>query len=988
MSAKFRLPEGGRIERSRPISFRFNGKSYVGFEGDTLASALLAEGIRVVARSFKYHRPRGIVSAGIEEPNALVQLCGDEDEPNVPATCVYLREGLEAESVNCWPSVNFDLGAINERLWRLFPAGFYYKTFMWPASMWHFYEYFIRRMAGMGRAPKTYNANDLYEKRYHNCDVMVVGAGPAGLAAALAAGRGGARVLLVDDQPEPGGSLLNSKSVIGGDGAMKWVEEVVSELDKMPEVVRLQSATAAGYYDHNFLTVVDRNPSHDWIRERMWKVRAKEVVLATGSIERPMVFVDNDRPGVMLASAARAYVNRYGVKPGNRAVYMTNNSDAYDSAFTLAEAGVDVGAIVDSRESVPDAVATKASELGVEVISGHGIVGVDGKKQINGVAIAPLSNPSVSRRISCDVICTSGGWSPSIHLSSQSGAKPEWDADQLCFVPGESVQVERSCGASRGTFALGDCLREGFEAGSEAARATGNQVETPNAPEASETEPLAIEALWEIPSGRSGTRAFVDYQNDVTAGDLRLAVREGYQSVEHVKRYTTAGMGVDQGKIGNINVIGILAQDFGLDLPEVGTTTFRPPYTPISFGVMAGIDQGQLIIPSRRTPMSDWHEEEGAYMNEAGLNYRRPLYYTKTGESISEASRREAKAVRSAVGMYDGSPLGNIELYGPDVIKLLNMVYSNSFDSLKIGGGRYGMMLHEDGRMLDDGVTFRLGEEHYLMSTGSGAADAIYAHVERMLQCEWPEWKIYATLVTAQWAGMCVCGPRARDVLTRVGTDIDLDPESFKFMDIREGTVGGMPARILRVTYTGELSFEVNVPSRYGRAMWEAIMEAGKEWDIAPVGGEANGILRIEKGFIAPGAEGDGTTNLFDAAHGWAFHQKKKDFYGKRSVDRDRRIGGSRKELVGLLPEDTSFVPPDGSPIVEGGENGATPVMVGHVTAGTFSPNLERSLTLALLLEGHSRKGEKVTISLADRTAQAVVTDPIFIDPQGERMRS
>ncbi len=988
MSGAFRLAEGARIDRSRPIDFRFNGKRYSGFAGDTLASALLAHGVQVVARSFKFHRPRGIMSAGIEESNALVQLCGEDDEPNVPATSVLLRQGLEAKSVNCWPSVNFDLGSINERLWRLFPAGFYYKTFMWPASMWPFYEHFIRHMAGMGRAPKTYNSKDHYEKRFHHCDVMVVGAGPSGIAAALAAGRGGARVLLVDEQPEAGGDLLNGAAEIGGNPALSWVAEAVAELDAMPEVIRLRNATAAGYYDHNFLTVVEHDPAPDWIRERMWKVRAKEVVLATGSIERPMVFADNDRPGVMLAGAAKTYISRYGVKPGRRAVFMTNNSSAYESAFALAEAGVEVAAIVDARESVPETVSAKAATLGIEVISGYGIVGVEGKKRVGGVAIAPLSNPSQTRRIACDLVCTSGGWNPSIHLSSQSGAKPDWDADQLCFIPGVAVQAERSSGAARGKFVLGECLREGFERGAEAARAAGLEAETPNAPETSATEPLAIEGHWEVPSGRRGTRAFVDYQNDVTADDLRLAVREGYASVEHVKRYTTAGMGVDQGKTGNVNIIGILAQNHGLEPPEVGVTTFRPPYSPISFAVMSGIDQGQLIIPSRRTPITGWNEREGAFMNEAGLNFRRPLYFTKSGENIDEASRREAKAVRTSVGMYDGSPLGKIELTGPDVVKLLNMIYTNSFDNMRIGGGRYGMMLYEDGRMMDDGITFRLGEDRYLMSTGSGTADAIYAHVQRMLQCDWPEWKVYATLVSAQWANICVCGPRTREVFDNVGTDIEFDPQSFKFLDIREGTVGGFPARLMRATFTGELSFEVAVPARHGAAMWEALMEAGREWDITPVGGEANGILRLEKGFIMPGAEGDGTTNVFDAAHGWMFHQKKKDFIGKRSVERDLKLGGPRKQLVGLLMEDPSFVPPDGSPIVEGGENGAQVVMVGHVTAGTFSPNLERSLALALLFEGHDRKGESVTISLADRTETAVVTDPIFIDPKGERMRS
>jgi len=979
MTQGFRLDGGGAIDRHRPLTFSFNGRSLRGYAGDTLASALLANGVRVVARSFKFHRPRGIMSAGVEETNALVQLTGALDEPNALSTRLALSEGLCADSVNCWPSVDFDFGAINERLWRLFPAGFYYKTFMRPAWLWPVYERVLRQFAGFGRAPKS-ASDDCYEKRFHHCDVLVVGAGPAGLAAALAAGRSGARVTLVDDQSHPGGDLHNAAAEIDGRPALAWAADAAAAFDRLPGAVRLAESTAAGYYDHNFLTVFQRNPEQPWLRERIWKVRAKQVVVAAGAIEQPLVFADNDRPGVMLAAAARTYVHRYAVRPGTRAVVVTNNTSAYAAAADLARAGIAVAAIVDTR------AAPAAAAGGIEVLAGHAIVGVKGVKQVRAVVVAPRAG-GAEQQIACDLVCMSGGWNPVVHLLSQAGEQLRWDERHACFVPGPPVQAERAAGSANGAFALADCLREGFEAGAAAASAAGYSASSPPVPATPTTPALDLEPCWSMPPRRRGTRAFVDFQNDVTADDVGLALGEGYASVEHVKRYTTAGMGVDQGKTGNINIIGLMAERAGVAPPEVGTTTFRPPYTPIGFGAIAGIDQGPIIIPARVTPLTEWHESHGGILDEAGSNYRRPKCYVRRGESERDAIMREARAVRNGLGIYDGSPLGKIDLRGPDARALIDRLYTNSFTTLPIGRARYGLMLQEDGRLLDDGVVFRLGEHHYLLSTGSGVAENVYANVIWYLRTVWPDLRAYATLVTTQWANMCVCGPRARDLMRKVGTDFDLAPEAFKFFDFRHGKVGGYAARVARVTYTGELSFEVNVPARHGRAMWELLMKAGGEWDITPVGSETSNVLRIEKGFLLMRVEGDGMANPYDVGHGWVINEKKADFVGKRSLQRDRNVGDPRRELVGLLTDDPNFVPPDGSPIVEVGATGKK-IMIGHVTAATYSPNVERAIALALLRGGHQRKGETVTIAAGAREARARVTEPIFIDPDGERMRS
>ena len=990
MESENRLPTGGSlVDRSTKLRFRFNGKDYEGHPGDTLASALMANGVRVVARSFKYHRPRGIVSAGAEEPNAIVQLDGEDDEPNARATTLPLREGLSARSVNCWPSVGFDVGAINDRLSPLLPAGFYYKTFMGLPGGWNFYGRFVRRMAGLGTAPRSAGRH-AYEKRFHHCDVLVAGAGPAGLQAALAAARGGARVMIADDGPAPGGMLLDEAAEIDGRPAAEWAAEAAAELDTLPDVVRLEQATVAGYYDHNLLTVVESAPAQAWIDERLWKVRARRVVLATGAAERPLVFADNDRPGVMLASAALAYVRRYAVRPGDRAVAVANNDSTYRTVLELVEAGVEVPVLADIRMQPPGPSGPLVAALaarGVEVLRGHAVVGVAGRRAVEAAFVAPPGRSAEHRRVACDLVLCSGGWSPRVHLHSQSGARPVYDEARACFVPGDSVQAERSAGASDGAFGLKAALEQGWRAGAEACEALGYPVPAANLPECSQDPAPDIEPCWEIPSNRPRAKAFVDLQNDVTASDIRLAEQEGFRSVEHVKRYTTAGMGTDQGKLGNVNAIGILSETLSEAPGAVGTTTYRPPYAPVSFGVIAGKDAGEIVLPARRTALTDRIEAAAAVMFEAGAGYRRPSFFPRAGENMAQAIAREALACRTAAGMYDGSPLGKFELHGPDVAVFLNRVHANRWDDLAIGRGRFGWMLREDGRLLDDAVTFRLGEGHWWMFAGTGAADHVEKHMERLLQIEWPDLRVYLTAVTSQWTNVCVCGPNARAVLEAAGAGESLAADTFPFMTMCEMTVAGIPARVARAGYTGELSFEVNVPARHGGHVWDALAAAGEPFGLTLVGSEASMVMRCEKGFVSAGFEGDGIVNPFDAGCGWAVDMDKGDFIGRRSLVRDQNVGGVRPNVVGLLPEDPSFVPPDGTPLVPSGAPADAPPVIGYVSQACHSPNVGRAIALAVLDDGRRRIDERIEIAAIDRRAPALVTRPCFVDSGGGRMR-
>jgi sarcosine oxidase, subunit alpha len=1001
MAQPFRLADGGRVDRGRSIAFTFNKRGYEGHPGDTLASALLANGVALTGRSFKYHRPRGIMSAGVEEPSAIIQLgSGAYADPNCKATQVELHAGLEAASLNCWPSVELDFGGIGNALADLIPAGFYYKTFMWPRRGWLAYEHFIRRAAGLGRAP-TLPDPERYEKRFEHVDVLIAGGGPAGIAAALAAGRSGARVLIADEQSEFGGQLLFRDTEIDGGAAEDWLAASLAELAAMPEVRLLPRSTVAGYYDHNFLTILERLTDHlapgttpaGLPRQRLWKLRAREVVLATGAIERPLVFVNNDLPGIMLAGAVQSYIRRYGVRPGSRAVVFTNNDSAYELAASLADAGVALAAIVDARDgAIP--LADEFRRRGVEVLSGHAVIAAAGGQALREVTVAPLSADGASlagtaSTIACDLLCVSGGWSPSVHLFSQSGGRVVYDEATACFVPGKSVQHERSAGAAAASFDLAACLAAGHAAGLAAARAAGFSADETPPPRAVPESATPLRALWEVPAlpGARGKK-FVDIANDVTAADLALAAREGYRSVEHAKRYTTAGMGIDQGKTANVNALAILARETAGAIPGVGTTTFRPPYTPVTIGALAGRHIGEFYDPVRKTPMTDWHAANGAVFEPVG-RWRRPFYYPRAGEDMESAIRRECRAVREGAGLLDASTLGKIDLQGRDVVTMLDRVYTNGWGNLAVGQCRYGLMLKDDGMVFDDGVTARLGEQHYLMTTTSGHADAVLSWLEEWLQCEWPDLDVWPNSVTTQWATINLAGPRSREVLQAVGIDIDVSREGCPYLSVRDAVVAGIPARIFRVSYTGELSFEINVASRYGLALWEALMAAGSSIGIAPIGTEALHVLRAEKGYIAVGHDTDGTVTPLDLGMRWIIDKTKPDFIGKRGLARSDLARAGRPQLVGLLTEDPALVLPEGSQLVAAapGKLPAPPVpMIGHVTSSYFSPTLGRSIALALLDGGLKRMGERVTAVLPDRTVAAIVGKSRFYDLDGERL--
>ena len=975
-----RLANGGVINRQRPLSFVFNGKRYQGYEGDTLASALIANDVAVVGRSFKYHRPRGVLTCGPEEPNALVQLLSDGDQPNLRATEIPLKEGLEARSVNCWPSAKFDLRAINSFLAPLLPAGFYYKTFM--AGRWDFYSRFIRQAAGLGRSPRERDPGR-YERVNHHTDVLVVGAGPVGLQAAKILANSGQELMVLDMQRSAGGHLLYHTRLIDGKPGAEWVEQAVAELRTRNNVTWLQNTTATGYYDHNMVIAVEHEPAQWWLRERLWHIRAKKVVIATGAVERPLIFPGNDRPGVMLADAAARYIRRFAAVPGKRAVIYTNNSTAYAHLGSFKAAGIQIESVLDLRKDPGKAELDLAREASVPVVVNASIMKVHGRSKVRGVT---YKNGSGSKAIACDLVCHSGGWNPLIHLYSHAGGKSRFDIDSAAFVPGERAQGACTVGGADGVFSLRKGLKEASDVAYSLVADVADSGPSPPAVPSTESEtPYSIDVIW--PEKDLKGKAFVDFQNDVTTADIALAVRENFQSIEHVKRYTTAGMAVDQGRIGNPNVIGLVSQELGQEQGAIGTTTFRPPFAPISFGVIGGNERGSLIIPSRTTPITPWNIARGAAMDEAGANFRRPFFFPRAGESMEDAVAREATAVRTSCGIYDGTPLGTFELQGPDTAELLNRLYTNRFDNLPVGRGRFGLMLREDGRLFDDGVTFRVGESRYLMSCGTGAAGAVYAHIDRLLQTEWTDLKVYLVNVSAAWATMCVCGPFAREVLGKVETDIRLDG-SFRFLDFRDGTLEGVPARLARVSYTGELSFEINVARRHALHVWTTLIKAGEEFGITPVGSETSGVLRIEKGFISPGHEGDNITNPFDAGMAWIVDMDKPDFIGKRSLLRDIKVGGERQHVVGLLPDDERAVVADGSALLPAQQEVSRSGFQGHVTAACFSPILGRTIALALLKDGQNRHGDKVLISGLEASCEATVTAPVFYDPKGERMRS
>lgn len=1003
MSQKNRLQSGGRVDRSKALTFTYNGRQYKGYQGDSVASALLANGVDIVARSFKYSRPRGIVAAGAEEPNAVLQLGATEatQVPNVRATQQELYNGLVCSATNGWPSVESDwMGMMGKLGGKMMPPGFYYKTFMFPQSMWPTYEKFIRQAAGLGRAPKERD-QDEYDIMNQHCDLMVVGAGPAGLMAALTAARSGARVIIADEQSEFGGHLLSSRERIEGKPAADWVAGIVAELAKMPEVTMLPRSVVNGYHDHNFLTINENRTDYmsdkapeGQVRQRMHRVRAHWVVLATGAHERPLVFGNNDVPGCMVASAVSTYINRYGVVPGNKLVLMTTNDNAYQTALDWADAGREVVAVVDTRSNPQGERVEAVRKRGIKVLTGSGVIDVQGKKRVSGVSVAGLDAKGEKvtgnvQHLSCDTVASSGGWSPVVHLSCHAGVRPVWSDEAIGFVPGPSVQNQLIAGGISGTYALDKVLVEGAKAGQEAAAKLGLQaaeVALPNVRKVSEGKPMA---LYHIPHTKPTSRApkqFVDYQNDVTAAGIELATREGFESIEHVKRYTAMGFGTDQGKLGNINGMAITAAVLGKSIPETGTTVFRPNYTPIAFGAIAGRNCGPLFEPKRFTAMHKWHVENGAEWEDVG-QWKRPWYYPKQGETMQQALDRECLATRESVGILDASTLGKIDIQGKDAREFLGRVYTNAWAKLAVGKCRYGLMCGEDGMVFDDGVTSCLGENHFVMTTTSGGAAHVMEWLELYHQTEWPEMEVYFTSVTDHWATMTISGPNSRKLLSELCDDIDLDKDSFKFMDWREGTVAGVPARVFRISFTGELSYEINVQANYGLHVWEKLFEHGAKYNLTPYGTETMHILRAEKGFIIAGQDTDGSMTPIDLGMSWCVSNNKPFSYiGKRGMAREDCVRDHRKQMVGLKTKDPKVVLPEGAQAVADTKQPIPMDLLGHVSSSYWSATLNRSIALGFIKGGHDRMGETVYYPLADgRVIEAEICSPIFLDPKGER---
>jgi sarcosine oxidase subunit alpha len=985
-----RLDTGGQIDREKPIRFRFNGKSYEGYEGDTLASALIANDISIVNRSFKLHRPRGIVGCGAEEPNAIMQIGrGDETVPNLRATQVILRDGLRARSTKGWPGPGLDLAAINDVFGRIFGAGFYYKTFMRPRALWKYYEKFIRASAGFGAAPRKPDPAR-YEHRNAHCDVLVAGAGPAGLMAALVAARAGARVIIADDQPAFGGRLLATRETIDGRPASDWLDDVHSELAGMDDVTLLRRSTVFGYHDHNFLTITEECEGQ--VRQREWRVRARQVVLAQGAFERPLVFCNNDRPGVMLASAVSAYIHRYAVRPGKRAVVFTNNDAAYQAAIDLHHAGVSVAALVDSRRHGGGSLAMAVQEAGIPTFYSHLVTDVTGRRRVSGVRIArwsgdPTADVENTIDIACDLVAMSGGFSPAIHLHSQSGGSNHWDDDLNCFLPGDNAQACVSAGAGNGKWTLADCLADGQRAGTEAVSRCGFSPAEVAVPDVDAQIVAPLEPLWRVPATADPDRCpkqFLDFQNDTAVSDIRLAVREGYRNVEHVKRYTALGFGTDQGKLGNINGMAVLAEALGKSIPDVGTTTFRPPFTPVSFGVCAGESTGSLYDPVRKTAIHEWHEAAGAEMENVG-QWHRPWYFPRDGEDLTAAVARECLATRRSLGILDASTLGKIDVRGPDAIEFLERIYTHDVARMTVGRCAYGIMLGEDGMVKDDGVMARVAEDRFYLTTTTGGAAAVLGWLESWLQTEWPGLEVYLTSLTDQLSTLAIAGPNSRRLLEKVGCSIDLGQEAFKFMTTREAELAGIPVRLFRVSFSGELAFEVNVDSNYALAMWRTLMEAGREFDITPYGTETMHVLRAEKGFIIVGQDTDGSVTPVDLRMNWML-SKNKDFLGKRSLARPDCLRKDRKQLVGLLPDDGDTLLPEGAQLVNDPAAAVPVPMCGHVSSSYRSACLGHPIALALVAGGRAREGEIVHATLPDGSfAPARIVSPVFYDPKNER---
>jgi heterotetrameric sarcosine oxidase alpha subunit len=991
-----RIATGGRVDRLKTIRFVFDGTAYWGHAGDTLASALLASGVTLFGRSFKYHRPRGLLTAGVEEPNALVTvLRGEVREPNIPATMVEIHDGLVAVSQNRFPSLAWDVNALNQLGGKLLSAGFYYKTFMGPVvgplkgtRFWMFCEHFIRRAAGLGSAGSTKDPAR-YERMNAFCDVLVVGSGPAGLMAAKAASDQGARTILADLEPRLGGSANWSRETIDGAPSADWARRAVAQLEGRDNVRLLPRTTVWGYYDGNTLAALERvsdhkeQPAKGEPRHRYWAIRAKSVVLATGAFERPLVFPGNDRPGVMLAHAAERYANEFGVLPGERIALFTNNDSAYRAALSLNKAGAAVVTIIDVRPEISVEMQTLAGEAGAEILAGHAVVATEGSRALSGFKVQRFDMvggglSGDARSIHADCLLMSGGWSPTIHLASQAGARAEWNAARQAFLPPQPTQKWMGAGAFTGSFPTLEAIAEGRAAGLAAAGAKSTPSLLPTveaAPGGPDPAPV-----FEI---RGKGKSFVDFQHDVTAEDVRLAYREGFVSVEHLKRYTTLGMATDQGKSSNVPGLAIMAEALGKPIPEVGTTRFRPPFAPVSIGSLAAERYGDLR-PERLTPMHDWHVANGATMYSAGLWYR-PMIYPLPGETVEQAYVREARATRESAGIVDVSTLGKIAVQGPDAAEFLDRVYTNMFSTLALGKARYGLMLREDGLAFDDGTTWRLGDQDFLMTTTTANAGKVMQHLEYFLDVIWPELRVHVTSVTDEWAGAAIGGPNARAILAACVNGTAVDNATLPFMGIVRGEIAGAPVMICRLSFSGEMAFEVYSGAGHGTHVWEALIEAGKPFGLVTYGLEALGTMRIEKGHVT-GAEIDGRTTARDLHLDWML-SKKKPFIGSAMMDREGLIAADRLELVGLIALDNLPLN-GGAHIVEDVDEANPHDSIGHITACCYSPALGKHIALALVKGGKGRHGTRAHVSdpLRDRFGPVEIVSNHFYDPDGSRM--
>ncbi len=979
----YRLESGGRIDRSRAIRFIFDGAAFTGHPGDTLASAMLANGQMLLGRSFKYHRPRGVMTAGAAEPNALVTIGdGGRRTPNRRATMVEIVEGMRAESQNRWPSLRYDLGAVNGLLSPFLHAGFYYKTFMWPAAFWEkLYEPLIRRAAGLGRAGYEPDP-EAYEKLWAHCDLLVIGAGPAGLAAALTAARAGADVIVADENAEAGGALLCEAARIGGEPAPLFAGSLLAELAALPNVRLMTRTTIFGWYDDMVFGALERVAPDDAgaragrVRERLWRVVARRAILASGGEEQPLVFAGNDRPGVMTAEAAIAYARRHGVAIGSKVAIYANSSAGVRAATALRAAGVNVTALINLKADVVGTVS------GIRTLQGGIVARTSGRSALRKIVVRHAGGEET---IEADALAMSGGFSPRIHLACHRGGKPRWSDKHQAFLAPHNIEGLTVAGAANGAGSLSECLAEGVEAARAAMAEIGFSACTRDFGDVLANE--APESLGPPPH-TTGAQAFVDFQNDVTADDIALAAREGYGHVEHAKRYTTNGMATDQGKLSNLNAVRLLAQARGVSPAEVGVTTFRPFYTPASFGALTGTSTGRMFRPVRRSPLHDWAGKNNAVFTETG-QWMRSAWFPRGGEKHwRESADREVRAVREAAGLCDVSTLGKIEIFGRDAAEFLNRVYCNNFVSLPVGKARYGLMLREDGMVYDDGTTSRLADNHFFMTTTTALAGEVMTHLEFCAQAVWPELDVRLVSATDQWAQMAVAGPKTR-VILQTAVDDDLSNETFPYLSARTVSLfgGKLEGRLYRLSFSGELGYELGVPAAYGEWVADQLMEAGQTHGLCPYGAEALGVLRIEKGHVTH-AEINGAVAPRDLGLERMISRTKPDFIGKAMLGREGLIGPTRPRLVGVKPLDPKLSFKTGAHILAKGAPATPENDEGYVTSSCFSPHVGSTIGLALVRNGAERHGEEVVVwnGLAGQFTLAALCNPCFIDPGGERL--